>query len=461
MLPITPFGCGCTNARPEPNSAGSDPARLGRHPGRRAARRRRRPGRPGRAPRSGRRRARGCTPKSLLIASCDLGRGGRAASSASAPSSSWRSSSEGKGSARKAARWRATISCELGDRRVVLARCGGAVLGGCHPLLLWLAVELPHYACCHAVASASVSTTAVPAALSLVPSQEETLLREAVGGHLRRLRTRVHAAEARRRRTTAASCGTPSRRTDISASTSPRSTAGAVLGMTALSWVGRGDRCGRLRAASDRGLTGHRRQHPGQARDVHPEGTLAARHRKGNDENRLRDHRGRRGQQLAQPGHLAAPRQRALPAQRPEDVHLRRRGCRRRACGRAHPARRRQARAAVAGNRRRRRSRIHAPADPDGRAWSRQAVDPVLRRRRARGGTTDRGRERRPWGGVRRPQPRAHHGCVHLHGHRSPGARDGPPPTRASDGCGDSRSAHTRAWPTRWPRRRSNSSSRA
>ena len=57
--------------------------------------------------------------------------------------------------------------------------------------------------------------------------------------------------------------------------------------------------------------------------------------------------------------------------------------------------------------------------------------------------------------------PGAHHGRVDLPpasvGWRSSGA----PLTLASDGSGENRSALTRAWPTRWLRRRSSSSSRA
>ena len=51
-------------------------------------------------------------------------------------------------------------------------------------------------------------------------------------------------------------------------------------------------------------------------------------------------HRARRGHELAQPAHRGAPRRRPLPALRPEDLHLRRRGRGRRARRRPLPPRR-------------------------------------------------------------------------------------------------------------------------
>ena len=73
-------------------------------------------------------------------------------------------------------------------------------------------------------------------------------------------------------------------------------------------------------------------------------------------------------------------------------------------------AARRLARPPLARDRGRRRARLHARPDPDALPRARQAVDALLRRRGARGRAPDRRRGRRPRPGLRRAQPRAHHG---------------------------------------------------
>ena len=70
----------------------------------------------------------------------------------------------------------------------------------------------------------------------------------------------------------------------------------------------RGDRGGGQVAAPDRRLARDRRQHPRPPRHRAAEGALAARHRRGHDEDRLRDHRAGRRHQLAQPRHLRRAR---------------------------------------------------------------------------------------------------------------------------------------------------------
>ena len=101
---------------------------------------------------------------------------------------------------------------------------------------------------------------------------------------------------------------------------------GGGLGMTALSWVGEeisAAGCALLLIVVSPAIVGS---------ILARHGTIAQKERwlrgigQGDDEDRLRDHRGRCGHQLAQPRHLTAARQRPLPAQRPEDLHLGRRG---------------------------------------------------------------------------------------------------------------------------------------
>ena len=89
----------------------------------------------------------------------------------------------------------------------------------------------------------------------------------------------------------------------------------------------RGDRRGhRDDDAHARRLAGDRGDDPVAARHARAAGALAARDRRRHDEARVRHHRARRGHELAQPAHRGPPRRRPLPALRPEDLHLRRRG---------------------------------------------------------------------------------------------------------------------------------------
>src|SRR3954454_15038286 len=107
MLPTTPLGCGWTNALPEPKSAGSTSRGSGAiHASRRSAAYAARPATPRTSIRSV--ATVGCTPKSALIASWICVRCAMTIP-ASACRSARRSSSDGYGSARKAARWRSTI----------------------------------------------------------------------------------------------------------------------------------------------------------------------------------------------------------------------------------------------------------------------------------------------------------------------------------------------------------------
>ena len=153
--------------------------------------------------------------------------------------------------------------------------------------------------------------------------------------HLPRVRPRVHAREGRGRRAGARALGR-ARRARLPGREPPRGVrrrraraAGAVDRR-------RGDLGGRLLAAPDRRLARDRRQHPRQARDAGAEGPLAARHRRRHDQDRVRDHRGGRRVELAQALDLAQARRRQVLPQRPEDVHLGRRGGARGARRRAH-----------------------------------------------------------------------------------------------------------------------------
>ena len=220
----------------------------------------------------------------------------------------------------------------------------------------------------------------------------------------------------------------------------------------------RGDLGVRQVAAADRRLAGDRRLDPRPPRHRRAEGRVAARHRGGHDQGRLRDHRARRRHQLAQPRHVARAPRRPAAAQRPEDLHLGGRARRRRAGRRPQPPPRRPARPALALPRGRGRARLHARPDPDALHRPRQAVDALLRRRRARGGAPDRRRGRRPRPGLRRPQPGAHHGRRGGRAAPAGGRSRRPPPTPTSAPSGARRSAPTRASPTRWPRPRSTSS---
>ena len=184
------------------------------------------------------------------------------------------------------------------------------------------------------------------------------------GRHLLGVRARVHPAQDRRGRAAHRAVGRAGRQR-LPGREHPRGV------RRRRAWHGRavhgrrGDLRGGLLAAADRGLPRHRRQHPGPPRQRGAEGAMAARHRPGHHQDRLRHHRARRGHQLAQPVHVAQAGRQGLSPERPEDLHLRRRARRPRAGGRAHAGRGRQARPARAGDRGRGRARLHAHADPD------------------------------------------------------------------------------------------------
>ena len=158
---------------------------------------------------------------------------------------------------------------------------------------------------------------------------------------------------------------------------------------------GRGDHGQRLLAAADRRVAGDRRQHPRAPRQRGAEGHVAARDRGGHDEGRVRDHRAGRRLELAQPLDVGAPLERQLPDPRREDLHLRRRGLRRDPGRDPRARRRRQPGAAAAVHRGLRRAGPREAAHPDRAARARQAVDAVLRRRRGLRRPADRLGDRR------------------------------------------------------------------
>ena len=203
-------------------------------------------------------------------------------------------------------------------------------------------------------------TTAGPV-LPLVDTPEERMIRETVRRSARGSAptTRASAAPPASRRP---SSGTRWRAAATSASTSPRSAAAAGSGMSALSAVGEEISAAGMLAAADRGLAGDRRQHPRPPRHARAEGPLAARHRRGHDQGRVRDHRARRRHQLPQP----RDRRSSADGDRfvlrgAEDLHLGRRG-RRRGARRGPQPRRRRRRSACRSlvHRRRRRPGLHA-----------------------------------------------------------------------------------------------------
>ena len=223
----------------------------------------------------------------------------------------------------------------------------------------------------------------------------------------------------------------------------------------------RGDLGGGLLAAVDRRLARDRRVDPDPPRDRGSAGGVAARHRRWDDQGRVRDHRARRRHELAQPLDRRNPRRRFVSTARHEDLHLRGRGRRRDPRDRPQARGRRHARAAAADAGRHRRPRPREAVHPGRGEGLRQAVDSVLRRRRGARRPGGRGvRDGGAQGRVRRPQPRADHGRLGLQRSRPPGARSSPPTTRTSGSSGRRRSARTRGSRTRSRRPRSSTSSR-
>ena len=212
-------------------------------------------------------------------------------------------------------------------------------------------------------------------------------------------------------------------------------------------------------AAADRGVAGDRRLDPGPARHRRAEGPLAARHRRGHDQGRVRDHRARRRHELAQPLDLARAPTATARAERPEDLHLRRRARRRRARGRAQPARRR----ARSGCRRCAIVDVDAPGftrdaipmpyiGPD-QQWTLFFDDVELEEERLIGGES--GGLGPVFDGL---NPERIMGAAIACGAGPAGAREGRGLRQRARRSGARRSAPTRASPTRWPRRRSSSS---
>ena len=185
---------------------------------------------------------------------------------------------------------------------------------------------------------------------------------------------------------------------------------------------------------------------------------IGARH----DEDRVRDHRARRRHELAQHLDVADARERQVPPQRPEDLHLRRRGRgRRRWSWRADalddgplglpslcivdvdaPGFTRQ--------------QIPMPTRAPDKQWTLFFDNVELEEERLIGGEN---------GGLgprlRRAQPRADHGRLGRDRARPATRSTRPRSTPASAPSGAPRSARTRVSRTRWPRRRSSSSWRA
>ena len=164
--------------------------------------------------------------------------------------------------------------------------------------------------------------TADAPALSLVPSDEEVLLRETVAA----ICSDFGPAYMRKCH---ADGEPPAELWDALASRGflgvnlPEKYGGGGLGMQALVGGGGGDRARGLLAAADRGVAGDRGVDPRAARDRGSEGRLAAGDRGGHDARRVRDHRARRGLELAQHLDGRAPRGRRLVgAARDQDLHL-------------------------------------------------------------------------------------------------------------------------------------------
>ena len=145
------------------------------------------------------------------------------------------------------------------------------------------------------------------------------------GGDLPRLRPGVHAREARARPSRRASCGTRWPRGYMGVNV-PEEYDGGGLGMSALSVVGEelaAAGCTLLLIVVSPAIVGSLLAKHGTTEQK--ERWLRG-HRRGHDEDRVRDHRGRRGHELAQPVDLAEARRQPLHPQRPEDIHLRRGG---------------------------------------------------------------------------------------------------------------------------------------
>ena len=127
-----------------------------------------------------------------------------------------------------------------------------------------------------------------------------------------------------------------------------------------------GDVGRRLPAAADGRLPRHQRHDHQQVRHRRAEEAVAARHRRRLDHDGVRDHRTRRGLELAPHHHHRPPRRQRLGSQRPEGVHLRRRpgaGGARRGPHRGGQDRQPAARAV---HRAHRYTRLHLDQDRDG-----------------------------------------------------------------------------------------------
>ena len=127
----------------------------------------------------------------------------------------------------------------------------------------------------------------------------------------------------------------------------------------------RGARRAGLPAADDGRQPGDLRHRHRPLRHRGAEAALAPRHLRRHRHDGLRDHRARRRHQLPQHHHHRPPRRRRVGAQRPQDLHLRRRRGRQRARRRAHRGREdRQAQALPLRGADRRRRASSAPSIP-------------------------------------------------------------------------------------------------
>ena len=273
--------------------------------------------------------------------------------------------------------------------------------------------------------------------------------------HLRRVPRGLRAPEARRRRAADRAVGR-ARREGLPRREPARGVGRRRARHDRAGHGGRGDRRRGQVAAPDRGVAGDRRATsspataPTQQKERWLRGIAAGTTKiafaitepdAGTNSHNLATSVERRGDRLR--------------AARPEDLHLGRRARGRGAGGGAQPAAGRLARPAVAGDRGRGHAGLHARRDPDAVPRPRQAVDALLRRRRARGGAADRRRGRRARPGVRRAQPRADHGRRRSRAARAGARSRRRPPTRTSGPSGARRSGPTRACRTRSRRRRS------
>ena len=156
----------------------------------------------------------------------------------------------------------------------------------------------------------SVASTDAPPALPLVFSDEETRDPRSGGGNLRRARRSRLPPPHRRRRRAADRALERARREGLPRRQPPRALRRRRARHARAAGGRRGDLRRRLLAAADRRLAGDRRLDHHPPRDRGPARAVAAGNRGGDDEGRVRDHRARRGHELAQPLDDGAPRRR-------------------------------------------------------------------------------------------------------------------------------------------------------